>query len=916
MRTQFAPPWLILYSVLIVPLAVVGCSDDDDPVPTCPAGQVFSPTEGRCVESEPIDADNDGVAAEDDCNDADAMLGARSADADCDGALTADDCDDADAMLGAQSADADCDGALTADDCNDADAMVGSMVTDMDCDGIATADDCDDGSAQVGPRSADADCDGTLTADDCDDEDENVGAVALDTDCDGTVNAEDECPTDPAFSVSPPPAVVSTFPTPFSTTNADTLNVGGTVTLFCDATLDGLTARVNGTAVTPQTEMIDDRRMAWRLSASLALDAVNTIAVSVTDSLAKVATATVAVEQFRAGGPVPVILGSSQGIALDPNTNIAYVSDEALPGVYAIDLNNGIGRVLSGPNAGTGDAFTADLEGGIAFDAAGNRILVTDDGADSVVAVDLVTGDRTTVSGPGDEGPALSTPYGIAVDPATNTAYLVDTTLDGVVSVDLATGDRTIVSADGTRGTGVDISSPRDIDLDLTNNRALVVGTVVDAVVAVDLSTGDRTILSSTSTGAGAAFSSLRGITIDAANNRALVSEAANGFEGVIAVDLATGDRTELSGQNEGMTIDSGADFDSTRGVVIDAVNNRLVAVDDAITSLVAIEPTTGNRTLIVPSEAPIPAVGMGPALNNPFGIVYNAEQNTLYVADDGLDAIIAVDLATGDRRTVADNTSPGVTLVQPRGLGFDPANNRLLVPDNSSMLDAVVGVDLSTGEGTIISGDDSPDEMSETFGSPRGRVVVEPSGLTGLVADTFRDSVFRFDLATGERTTLAEGGDAELEGVQTVAIDVANNRALATVASTTNDDVLDGLLAIDLSSGERTTLASRSTDMPAVGTGIDMTNPRGLAFDEANGRALIFDADLDALISVDLASLERTVVSSTTAGGGDLLGVAGNDTNAIDIDRENQRVFAISEDSGQVLLIDVASGDQVIISR
>ena len=47
-----------------------------------------------------VDADNDGVPAEDDCDDNDPSSTIVAEDADCDGAITADDCDDADAAIG------------------------------------------------------------------------------------------------------------------------------------------------------------------------------------------------------------------------------------------------------------------------------------------------------------------------------------------------------------------------------------------------------------------------------------------------------------------------------------------------------------------------------------------------------------------------------------------------------------------------------------------------------------------------------------------------------------------------------------------------------------------------------------------------------------------------------------------------
>ena len=872
---------------------VAACSDDDetDPPIQCPAGQEFSQTENRCVDVAPTDADNDGVVAADDCDDTDDALGARSADADCDGVLTADDCDDMDAGAGSSAEDMDCDGVATADDCDDTDTTIGSSANDMDCDGVATADDCDDTDAMSLARAADADCDGVPTADDCDDDDENVGAVALDADCDGTVNENDECPNDPSFVVSPPPTVVSTFPTAAATTNSPALNFSGVVQLFCDNALASITARIDGNTIPVATETTEDGQTRYRFSSGLIEDTTNAITIEATDSSTKTGSAMVSVAQATA--PTPLSLASSQGITIDAATNIAYVADEALPGVYSVNLATQEYRIVSGAGVGAGDPFSADLEGGIDFDIANNRILVTDDGADAVIAVDPTTGDRTIVSGQTvGAGTALSSPFGIATDGVNNVAYVVDTTLDGVLTVNLATGDRAVLSSDGIRGAGVDITSPRDVDIDAANNRLLVVDTNVEAVVAVDLTTGDRTIVSDVDVGMGPELPTPRGITLDSANNRALVAESGAGFEAVIAVDLTTGDRTELSG----LMVGAGPTFDSTRGILVDAANSRLVVVDDQITNLVAVDLASGDRTLIEPSSPPPPGVGAGPALESPVGVVYDPSKEVLYVADDGPNAIVSVNLASGDRSVIADSNSGGTTLLQPRGLGFDVANNRLLVPDNNSTIDGIVGISLETGEGTIVSGDDSPDEMSESFASPRGRVAIEPGGMTALVADTSRDSLFRFDLMTGERTTVVEGGDRELEGIQSVAVDATNARALVTVASTGDADVLDGIVAVDLTTGSTTTLANRSTDAPAVGSGIDMTNPRGIVLDEANNRALVFDADLDALISVDLDTLDRTVVANENVGNGDHLGVVGNNANFIELDAGNQRVFAVSE--------------------
>lgn len=99
-----------------------------------------SPKTPEQPEQRVTDADTDGVAAEADCDDADAALGAVASDADCDRTLTADDCDDADPNL--NTVDADVDGYSTCDaDCDDLDALVNPAATD----GLLADSDCVEG---------------------------------------------------------------------------------------------------------------------------------------------------------------------------------------------------------------------------------------------------------------------------------------------------------------------------------------------------------------------------------------------------------------------------------------------------------------------------------------------------------------------------------------------------------------------------------------------------------------------------------------------------------------------------------------------------------------------------------------------------------------------------------------------------
>ncbi len=183
-----------------------------------------------------VDADRDGVALPDDCddadpavhtgapevcdgldNDCDGLVGPDEADADGDGArLCDDDCDDHDPAVfpgadeGCDGVDTDCDGALGAGevdadgdgaqgcdgDCDDGDAAVHPGAEEL-CDGLDT--DCVDGPA---PDEEDADGDGFRGCEgDCDDLDPAAWPGAeelcdgLDSDCDG-MPGEDEVDAD------------------------------------------------------------------------------------------------------------------------------------------------------------------------------------------------------------------------------------------------------------------------------------------------------------------------------------------------------------------------------------------------------------------------------------------------------------------------------------------------------------------------------------------------------------------------------------------------------------------------------------------------------------------------------------------------------------------------------------------------
>jgi hypothetical protein len=163
-----------------------------------------------------VDADQDGVPADEDCDDTDALSTVVAEDADCDGALTVDECDEEDPLSTLLAEDGDCDGVRTADDCDDHDNASTVVAGDADCGGVITALDCDDTDASVHPGApevwndgVDQDCDGVADV-----EDASCSASLTLTMPDGSRTALDFCADwsfQTAFEYDPdvPPKVIS-----------------------------------------------------------------------------------------------------------------------------------------------------------------------------------------------------------------------------------------------------------------------------------------------------------------------------------------------------------------------------------------------------------------------------------------------------------------------------------------------------------------------------------------------------------------------------------------------------------------------------------------------------------------------------------------------------------------------------------
>jgi hypothetical protein len=240
-------------------------------------------------------------------------------------------------------------------------------------------------------------------------------------------------------------------------------------------------------------------------------------------------------------------------------------------------------------------------------------------------------------------------------------AFVLDAARRGIVSVILETGDRTVVT-DPNTGTGPELGpsdsySAQALALDSPRNRLLVstsgYGTSSAAVTAVDLASGDRELVSGAVRGTGPGLNSLsEGLLIDPRPS----SDVARAFHlnthSLLTIDLINGDRSLFS-TGYSPTIGLGPPLLYANDLDIDRLNETLIV--SCWSFLAGVRLDNGNRATLSGRDAQTDTVvGLGPELDRPNGVAFDARRNVTYVSNPLRGALFAVDMVTGDRVIIA----------------------------------------------------------------------------------------------------------------------------------------------------------------------------------------------------------------------------------------------------------------------
>lgn len=529
--------------------------------------------------------------------------------------------------------------------------------------------------------------------------------------------------------------------------------------------------------------------------------------------------------------------GNLVGVAVDPTNNRLLAVSHL---VTAMDLSTGAITTISGGGIGSGPSLS--IPESMALNADRQQLLVVDTNQ-GLMAVDLVSGERTVLADDDPSGPEppLIGPLSVAVDSSAQLAYVAGS-IGHIMSVDLSTGHRAALAPSQPLP-----DFPFSIDLDAGRGNLVLWSTEDDSLITVEPASGLVSVLSAAD-GSGLSVGSAPEVRVDALGDRYLVNDlsprsSSNDTDALISIDPMSGAR-ELLHQD---AVGTGPRLRSVRNVAVDPFSNRVYVVEQQH-GLLSINVSGGDRSVVSG-----PSRGAGPAFTTPIDLALNLDDGFAYVLDLGETpaSVLAVHLKTGNRSLISGPLAgTGPSLSDPTAIVFDAANDRLLVADDHQA--AIVSVDLATGNRAVFA--DARDGVTP-FENSTG-MDLDLSGNRLIVADGGSDAptdgrIFGIDLTTGIRTVLDEpGGPPPLvsDTFDVAALEGTDVWIVATGGS---------LMLIDGETRERLVLARSD-----VGTGESVTSIYKVALDPVRLVLYAWSAEFEALFQFSILMGDRVVVS------------------------------------------------------
>jgi hypothetical protein len=381
-----------------------------------------------------------------------------------------------------------------------------------------------------------------------------------------------------------------------------------------------------------------------------------------------------------------VSLYSPEKLVIGPGNQAALVLDRGRFGVpdgaaklVSVDLVSGDRTLVFNRDE------TSDIElispSDLVMHESNNLVLVTDDGLNDIVSINLATGaSRRLLAEHSSTGSINSS----LLDLKRNRILTLDSRNTTMRSIDLITGEKQIISA---LDNGLRLVEPTAMAMDEPNNRVIVIDSELNSLVQIDLETGVREAIVSNELVDTLPLTNIFSLMVDSTNNRALMLSPQNGGS-VVAVDLDSGATSTAS------ILSPSIRMEQVWTAVFDPDENKIYATDSSFSSTVIFEVdlNTSRSRIILAEEL---------AMSFFSGLALDKERNKLLVSNVSSDALLEVDIETGHKGVIANNSiGQGPDISSPIWVHFDERNSIAYLVD--SRLDAIISVNSLTGDRAI----------------------------------------------------------------------------------------------------------------------------------------------------------------------------------------------------------------------
>lgn len=208
--------------------------------------------------------------------------------------------------------------------------------------------------------------------------------------------------------------------------------------------------------------------------------------------------------------------------------------------------------------------------------------------------------------------------------------------------------------------------------------------------------------------------------------------------------------------------------------------------------------------------------------------IGFDAANDRIVVGDSDLDKLIAVDITTGERTEfLSQNAGVGTTLVAPRAFAISADASRAYVADDGgNVAERLFEIDLATGDRRQIG------DIAQPFNVIATGLALDETGRRVFVS--FDNRVLEVDLDTEAVSTVADVDSSVLDSISSIMLDPGANRLL--IADPTND----GVFALDLDTLTIDVVSQEGVQGigPAIGTIVSMTGAQAAAEIYAAGQS------------------------------------------------------------------------------